>query len=497
MSENRKNHSAQRMNIEAVKRIAETVKTTLGPLGMDKMMVDGGGNVIVTNDGATILRELDSAHPAAKMVVEVSKMQESNAYDGTTSTVVLASQLLSNSEALFEKGLHPNVINKGYTAACNMAVEYLNNMSGDIFTDSWCSEDVAKTAITGKSLESSEDAVAALCVETIEAVGHARDVKTLAAPGGSLVDSYLFRGVALNKDFIGGGDSFDNWSSEDGVSVLLLNGGLTEDADKGNMTVQVDAQSYSQVKNAGREKMLEAAKHVVSSGANVVLMRDSAHDTAVSYLRKQGISIVHRVPQSTMDRLAKELDTPVFSTPDATCITGHGFISKETYNDVDYLFIHATNTEATLVLFGATQSTLDEVQRGFDDALGVVSLVKNGDSISYGGGSTYLAIAMHLREQASTVGGRAQMAIESFADALEIIPATIAENAGFDALDTVLEMRHKRPEFYGPDVENGGTKLMNGVYEPTSLIRSALTGATEVANAILRIDDVIGRRGES
>jgi len=496
MSENRKNHSAQRMNIEAVKRIAETVKTTLGPLGMDKMMVDGGGNVIVTNDGATILRELDSAHPAAKMVVEVSKMQESNAYDGTTSTVVLASQLLSNSEALFEKGLHPNVINKGYTAACNMAVEYLNNMSGDIFTDSWCSEDVAKTAITGKSLESSEDAVAALCVETIEAVGHARDVKTLAAPGGSLVDSYLFRGVALNKDFIGGGDSFDNWSSEDGVSVLLLNGGLTEDADKGNMTVQVDAQSYSQVKNAGREKMLEAAKHVVSSGANVVLMRDSAHDTAVSYLRKQGISIVHRVPQSTMDRLAKELDTPVFSTPDATCITGHGFISKETYNDVDYLFIHATNTEATLVLFGATQSTLDEVQRGFDDALGVVSLVKNGDSISYGGGSTYLAIAMHLREQASTVGGRAQMAIESFADALEIIPATIAENAGFDALDTVLEMRHKKPDPYGPDVENGGTILMAGVYEPTSLIRSALTGATEVANAILRIDDVIGRRGE-
>jgi len=498
MSENRKNHSAQRMNIEAVKRIAETVKTTLGPLGMDKMMVDGGGNVIVTNDGATILRELDSAHPAAKMVVEVSKMQESNAYDGTTSTVVLASQLLSNSEALFEKGLHPNVINKGYTAACNMAVEYLNNMNGDIFNGTeWSLEDVAKTAITGKSLEASEDAVAKLCVETIGAVGHARDVKTLAAPGGSLVDSYLFRGVALNKDFIGGGDSFDNWSSEDGVSVLLLNGGLTEDVDKGNMTVQVDAQSYSQVKNAGREKMLEAAKHVVSSGANVVLMRDGAHDTAVSYLRKQGISIVHRIPQSTMDRLAKELDTPVFSTPDATCITGHGFISKETYNDVDYLFIHASNTEATLVLFGATQSTLDEVQRGFDDALGVVSLIKNGDSISFGGGSTYLAIAMHLREQASTVGGRAQMAIESFADALEIIPATIAENAGFDALDTVLEMRHKRPDFYGPDVENGGTIFMAGVYEPTSLIRSALTGATEVANAILRIDDVIGRRGES
>lgn len=495
MSEN-KNHSAQRMNIEAVKRIADTVKTTLGPLGMDKMMVDGAGNVIVTNDGATILREVDTIHPAAKMVVEVSKVQETNAYDGTTSTVVLASQLLSNSENLFERGLHPNVINKGYTAASKMAVEYLNSLDDSVHVSSEVALlDVAKTAITGKSLEASDEAVAALCVETIEAVGHTREVKTLAATGGSLADSYLFRGVALSKNFIGGGDQFNIWANTDGVSILLLNGGLTEDEDKSNMTVQVDAKSYSQVKNAGREKLLDGAKHVVSSGANVVFMRDSAHDTAVSYLKKQGISIVHRIPHSVMDRLSGELDVPIFNQPDTSCITGNGIISKEEYNNIEYLFIHSTNTEATLVLFGATQSTLDEVQRGFDDALGVVSLIKNGDSIRYGGGSTYLAIAMHLRERASTVGGRAQMAIEAFADALEIIPATIAENAGFDALDTVLEMRHRRPDFCGPDVENGGTKLMDGVYEPTSLIRHAITGATEVASAILRIDDVIGRRG--
>ena len=212
------NNTTQRLNIEAVKRIAETVRTTLGPLGMDKMMVDGGGNVIVTNDGATILRELDTAHPAAKMVVEVSKMQEANAYDGTTSTVVLASSMLANSENLFIKGLHPNVVIKGYAAARNMAIEYLESMpdaEGDL-------QSIAKTAITGKSLETSEDRVADLCVETIEAVGDAREVKTLAAPGGSLADSYLFRGVVLNKDFIGGGDEFNNWSNEDGVEVLLL-----------------------------------------------------------------------------------------------------------------------------------------------------------------------------------------------------------------------------------------------------------------------------------
>tara|TARA_A100001201_G_scaffold137184_1_gene126834 strand:- start:4511 stop:5986 length:1476 start_codon:yes stop_codon:yes gene_type:complete len=486
------NNTTQRLNIEAVKRIAETVRTTLGPLGMDKMMVDGGGNVIVTNDGATILRELDTAHPAAKMVVEVSKMQEANAYDGTTSTVVLASSMLANSENLFSKGLHPNVVIKGYAAARNMAIECLNGMpnaEGDLQT-------IAKTAITGKSLETSEDRVADLCVETIEAVGDAREVKTLAAPGGSLSDSYLFRGVVLNKDFIGGGDEFNNWSNEDGVEVLLLNGGLTEGKDNTNVSVQVsDANSYSQVQAMGRDKLLAASKAVVSSGANVVLCRDAIHDTAIAYLRKQGISVVQRVPESTMRRLSNELGAPTHMFPDATSTTGTAFISRETYNDVPYLFLHAQNKEATLVLFGATQSTLDEIQRGFDDALGVVSLIENGDSMRYGGGSTYLAIAMHLRANASEVGGRAQMAIEAFADALEAIPATIAENAGYDPLDTVLAMRHALPEPYGPDVENGGIKEMKGVLEPTSLIRSAINGATEVASAILRIDDVIGRRG--
>tara|TARA_Y100001937_G_scaffold17132_1_gene23629 strand:- start:4322 stop:5827 length:1506 start_codon:yes stop_codon:yes gene_type:complete len=496
------NNTTQRLNIEAVKRIAETVRTTLGPLGMDKMMVDGGGNVIVTNDGATILREVDTAHPAAKMVVEVSKMQEANAYDGTTSTVVLASQLLSNSEGLFAKGLHPNVINKGYAAARNMAIECLEGMKDakNMFHQESSSfnayEAIAKTAITGKSLEASEDKVAELCVETIEAVGDAREVKTLAAPGGALADSYLFRGVVLNKDFIGGGDEFDNWADQDGVEVLLLNGGLTETKGNENVSVQVqDANSYSQVQAMGRDKLLAAAKAVVNSGAKVVVCRDSVHDTAIAYLRKQGISVVQRVPESTMRRLSEETTAPIHMFPDATSTTGAAIIERKTYNDVSYLFMHNMRVEATLVLFGATQSTLDEIQRGFDDALGVVSLVKNGDSMRFGGGATYLAIAAHLRANASEIGGRAQMAIEAFADALEIIPATIAENAGYDPLDTVLAMRHALPDPYGPDVENGGVTLMAGVYEPTSLIRSAISGATEVASAILRIDDVIGRRG--
>jgi archaeal chaperonin len=492
MSEN-KNHSAQRMNIEAAKRIVGTVRTTLGPMGMDKMMVDGGGNVIVTNDGATILRELDSAHPAAKMIVEVSKMQESSCHDGTTSSVVLTGQLLANAEGLFDKGLHPNVINKGYTHAMNESRAFLESFSAPLNKDALT--DIARTAITGKSLEASEEQVARLCVETINAVGDVNRVRMLAAPGGSLLDSYLFSGVVVNKDVVGG-DDIDGTTT---LPVLLLNGGLEEEKQATNMQVQVDAKSYNSVKNADRDRLLEAAKLVVDSGAKVVFVRDGVQDTIVSYLRKQGVLVCRRVPESTMKRLSSELGYPVHTIPEEDMGPIGAVIEKKTYNDVPYLFVcsNLASSEATLVLFGATQSTLDEVQRGFDDALGVVSLVANGDTTVYGGGVTYLAIAMHLRENASTIGGRAQMAIEAFADALESIPGTIAENAGHDALDTILAMRHAGGSM-GPDVDNGGITCMKelGVREPKSLIRSAITSATEVATAILRIDDVIGRRGE-
>jgi|TARA_R100000149_G_C5872143_1_gene136033 chaperonin GroEL (HSP60 family) len=493
MSEN-KNHSAQRMNIEAVKRIVTTVRTTLGPMGMDKMMVDGGGNVIVTNDGATILRELDSAHPAAKMIVEISKMQEANCYDGTTSSVVLAGQLLTNAETLFDRGLHPNVINKGYMRAMEMVRELLPSMA--VEAEDIDISSVASTAITGKSLESSQEQVAQLCVDTIDAVGDVRDVRVLAVPGGALSESFLYEGVVVNKDFV---TTDGTWNGKDIMPVLLINSGLERQKQNDNVQVQVDADSYSKVKNAGRETLLTAAKQIVSSDAKVVFVRDGVDDTVVQYLRKQDVYVCRRVPESTMKRLSNELGFPVYQAPEDDMGPIGGLIERRNYNDVDYLFVSSNlaSSEATLVLSGATQSTLDEVQRGFDDALGVVSLVRNGDTVCFGGGATYVELASHLRTRANEVGGRAQMAIEAFADALESIPMTIAENAGHDALDTVLSMRHEGLPF-GPDVENGGVTSMQeaGVWEPTSLIRSAISSATEVASAILRIDDIIGRRGE-
>ena len=486
-------HNAQRMNIEAIRRIVDTVKTTLGPMGMDKMMVDGGGNVIVTNDGATILRELDSAHPAAKMIVEVSKMQEMNCHDGTTSTVVLAGQLLSNAENLFSKGLHPNVINKGYTHAAELAVKILEEKYG-IKCDEEKLPAIARTAITGKTLESSEEQVAQLCVDTIQQVGNVRDVRVIAAPGGALSDSYLFNGVVVNRDFV----EADDIESLGGSTILLLNGGLEEQKENTNMQVQVDAASYKTLKNADREHMLDRAKMIVKSGANLVIVRDGVHDTVVSYLRKNGILVIRRVQESIMRALSKELSSEIYSVPEDNMDCVSAFVQRKRFNDVPYIFVTCTKEEATLILFGATQSTLDEVQRGFDDALGVVSLVQNGDNICYGGGVTYLLLAGELRNQASSIGGRAQMAIEAFAESLEAIPATIAENAGHDALDTVLAMRHanKEDNCYGPNVSAGGIVSMKelNVYEPMSLIKHAIQGATEVTSAILRIDDVIGRR---
>ena len=491
--------NAQTHNIRAARQIVDTVKTTLGPMGMDKMLVDGGGNVIVTNDGATILRELDVAHPGGKMIVEVAKMQESLCYDGTTSTVVLAGQLLANSEMLFEKGLHPNVICRGYHEASQVATEYLKELTTK--ADPLA---VARTAITGKTLETSLDKVSLLCVHAVKAAGNADNVRVLPLPGGSIDDSHLFNGVVLNKDIVGGSE--EGWSLDDG-RFALLNTGLEIEKNDDNVQVQLDAQSYQSFKDSGKNDLLTRAQAIVEKmGMNggVLFVRDGVAESVSAYLRKNSIEIVQRLPESSMKALQNALGVEIFHQPESIKSSGGLIIGTEKHNDVNYLFVPSLSPEdcageSTLILRGATTTTLDEVERGFDDALGVVSLVLNNGGAVYGGGSAYVAMASHLRTRAASIGGRAQMAIEAFADALESISATIAENAGYDPLDTVLAMRHavlNGSTSMGPDVNNGGITCMSeqGVVEPAELVRQAVLSATEVTNAILRIDDIIGRR---
>lgn len=491
-----KGGKAQIHNIRAAKTVAETVKTTLGPMGMDKMMVDGGGNVIVTNDGATILRELDVSHPGGKMIAEVARTQESLCYDGTTSTVVLSGQLLGNSEMLFEKGLHPNVICRGYHEAAQMAVKYLADEVAQDSQDRERLVHVAKTAITGKTLETALDAVAELCVSAVEKAGDAESVKVVSFPGGSLEDSYLYNGVIVNKDFVLEGEN-------DYQSMLLINTGLETEKAEDNVQVQLDAKSYQSFKGASKADLVASAKHIVDAmpKGGVVFVRDGVSDMVCSYLKKNGIMVVRRMPESSLRALSRMSGLDIVQVPEEIEAVAAVSITRERKNDVWYLFVGSEeeNEEATLVLHGATTHTLEEVERGFDDALGVVSLVMKSGQFVVGGGNAYVRMATHLRQHAASVGGRAQMAIESFADALEVIPATIAENAGHDPLDTILAMRHEILQgrvSVGPDVTEGGVRdlLADGVVEPVALVRQAVLSAGEVTNAILRIDDIVARR---
>jgi len=492
-----KQEKAQIHNIRAAKTVAETVKSTLGPMGMDKMMVDGGGNVIVTNDGATILRELDVSHPGGKMIAEVARTQESLCYDGTTSTVVLAGQLLGNSEMLFEKGLHPNVICRGYHEAAQMATQFLSTEIASVSNKREILVNVAKTAITGKTLETALDAVAELCVSAVEKAGDAESVKVVSFPGGSLEDSYLYDGVIVNKDFVLEGEDVYG-------RMLLINTGLETEKAEDNVQVQLDAKSYQSFKGASKADLISSAKHIVNNltHGGVVFVRDGVSDTVCSYLKKNSIMVVRRMPESVMRSLSRLSGIEIVQTPEEIEDVAEVSITRERKNDVWYLFVGDSDLgseEATLVLRGATSHTLEEVERGFDDALGVVSLVMKSENYVVGGGNAYVRMATHLRQHAASVGGRAQMAIEAFADALEVIPATIAENAGHDPLDTILAMRHSILQgqvTVGPDVTEGGVRdlLADGVIEPVMLVRQAVLSAAEVTNAILRIDDIVARR---
>jgi len=490
--------TAQNLNIRAAKAISDTVKSTLGPAGMDKMMVDGGGDVIVTNDGATILQSLDIAHPGAKMIVEAANTQESMCYDGTTSTVVLAGQLLANSDNLFEKGIHPNIICKGYRQASKWATDYLTTLSVDSKEHL---DKVAKTAITGKSLESSVEHVSSLCVEAVESTGGNYDkIRVLCQPGGSLDDSYCFQGVVLHKEFM-----LPNMEVNPNGEALLINTGLTNEKMDENMQVQFTSakefQSYK--KESSRDVWVQKAdmiaKHLPNGGA--IFCRDTVNEVLAALLARKQISIVQRIPESDMTALSHLLRASVSHSPEDITETGTGTIKQELIGDMKYIIVEGEANVTTLVLRGATRQTLDETERGFEDALGVVSIAYQSKQVVTGGGSSFIAMSQHLRNRAAEIGGRQQMAIEAFADALEVIPATIAENAGHDPLDTILALRNEHAQgnqSWGPDVDTGGTRDMGelGVFEPLKLIKQCVQSASEVTISILRIDDIVSKRGD-
>ena len=506
-----KTETTLRSNIEAARIIIDTVKTTLGPMGRDKLLVDAGGNTIVTNDGAAILGELDVSHPAAKMIIECAKTQEAECYDGTTSSVIVAGSLLKNSEALLNKGLHPNVVSKGYHEAARLCMERLDKLTvghtGDYSDSPKDSEEVMRraitTAITGKTLEADVEHVVSLVSGAVDSEEKPR---VMCMPGGSLSDSELWDGVVVNKTFA----QPMPWDSWHDPHILLLNKSSEEAKSDDNVQVQLDMKGYSQMKATAKEDALSSAKSIVSTfdgKSGVVFVRDQVEDAMISYLKKHDIAVVKRVPESVMQALSKSTGFPVYHSPSDDMNEQMTVVEEREIDDVKYLFVSGKGDSPvkTLVIRGSTRTTLDETERGFDDALGVASIIHNGGDVVWGGGTTYCALAMYIRNEAASVSGRKQMAIEAFADALESIPSTLAENSGHDPLDCILAMRkalYDDPDMerqaLGPDVEEGGLIDMKelGVLEPAKLVRQSIMSATEVTTAMLKIDDMVAKKGE-
>ena len=499
MTEERKTgREAQMSNIRAAVQVAETVRSTLGPAGMDKMLVDERGETIVTNDGITILRELDTAHPGAQMMVQASQTQEEVCKDGTTSVVVLAGQMLALSEGLLMRGIHPQTVVRAFNKASKIALKNMPEAKTDIGVDR-----VAATALRGKASESALGFAAQLVENAaLTANGDLDRVRTLTQAGGDMNDSYIHNGLVLNKTFVN-----PDFNGKDDPRILLLDGGLDgfnyED-------VQMQISDPAQLDQIRQQEMqiLSNVSHVIADMCDVLIVRDGVHEAVAKYLDAQNIGVVSRVQQSDIDGVARITGIPVYhritEVPEEANLRIQGKVASLRIGDLDYVSIESKESDTiTMVVRGATRQTLDEYERAFDDALGVACLYLKDKRLYAGGGAVLSKLAMAVRKHATDETGlsaRERMCMEAFADSLEIIPAAIASNAGMDALDVVMELRSVADD-YGLYIDFAGEgKICKtgemGVWEPAALVEQIVKSSTEVACSILRIDDIIARRGQ-
>ncbi len=500
MSEERKTgREAQMSNIRAAVQVAETVRSTLGPAGMDKMLVDERGESIVTNDGITILRELDTAHPGAQMMVQASQTQEEVCKDGTTSVVVLAGQMLALSEGLLMRGIHPQVIVRAFNKASKIALRNMPDAENDIAV-----EHVAATALRGKASESSLGFAAQLVGDAAHKVNGELDrVRILTQAGGSMNTSYIHEGLVLNKTFIN-----PDFKGKTGVRLLMLDGGLDgfnyED-------VQMQISDPSQLEQIRQQEMqiLSNVSSVIAEMCDVLIVRDGVHEAVAKYLDSQDVGVVSRVQQSDFDTIARITSVPTFhrvtDVPEDYDQAGIACTIKPIrIGDLDYVSVEAEESDTlTMIVRGATRQTLDEYERAFEDALGVACLFMQDNRLYPGGGAVMSKLSMIIRKHATEspdMTARERMCMEAYADSLEIIPAAIASNAGMDPLDVVMELRSCSDleglyiDFTGEGQITNTAEL--GVWEPAALIEQIINSATEVACSILRIDDIIARRGQ-
>ncbi|HLN33823.1 MAG TPA: thermosome subunit beta [Nitrososphaeraceae archaeon] len=503
-----KGRDAQKNNVTAAKLIAEIVRSSLGPRGMDKMLVDSLGDVTITNDGATVLKEIDVQHPAAKMMVEISKATDNEVGDGTTSVVVLAGALIEKAEELIAKDVHPTIIVDGYRKSAQKAIEILNKIAQKIdANDKESLIKVAKTSMQTKLVSKEADELAEIVVKAIlqvvESVDSKNkvdidDVKVEKKAGGSLRDTTLIQGIVLDKEVVHGGMP----KRIDKAKIALLNCAL--EIEKTEFDAKINISSPDQMKMFLEEEnrmLKDMVEKIKSSGANVVICQKGIDDIAQHYLAKSDILTVRRVKESDMTKLARATNARVVnSIEDLTSNDlGSADLVEERKVETDkWVFVEGCKhpKSVTILIRGGSQRVVDEAERSIHDALMVTKDVLEKPAIVAGGGAPEAYVASKLREWTSTLIGREQLAAEKFAEALEVIPLTLAENAGMDPIDTATDLRAKQSKgakWMGIDARSAKITDMSkmDIFEPLSVKEQIIKSATEAASMILRIDDVI------
>lgn len=495
---------AQRNNILAARMVAEIVKTTLGPRGMDKMLVSPTGEITVTNDGVTILEETQIEHPAAKMMVEIAKTQESEVGDGTTTAVMIAGKLLENAEKLLDKKIHPTVITKGYRIAAEKAQEILKEIALRITPeDEDVLKQVAMTAMTGKGAEDSREWFADIILRAIKQIEedgrvNLEDIKIEKSKGDGVKDTELISGIVLDKERI----SQDMPISIRGAKIALIDFPL--ELRNPEIETKISISSPEQLRGFLAQEELEIKEMVEKvklSGANVLFCQKGLDDFAQYLLAKEKIYACRRVAKSDMEKISKATGGKIVSNLSELNAfeLGNADIVEEVMHGEDRLtYIRGCqNPKAlTILIHGGTEHFLDEIERAIKDGLGDVACSLTSGLVVSGGGAVEIEIAKRIREFGNTLSGREQLAVEEFAAALEIIPASLAENAGLDPIDVLTELKSR----HDAGEKNAGLNLFTGkienvlearIIEPLKIKTQAINSASEVANMILRIDDVI------
>jgi len=494
--------TARDVCIHIAKEMADLVKHTLGPSGLDNMLVDPAKESVITNDGATIVKESAIDHPVAKVIMEVARAQEEKCYDGTTSSIILTGELMQQASLLLKQKIHPTKISLGYHMAAIKAEEALLDM-GLPANDEMLNK-IAQTAMTGKSAETDKEYLASICVEVAKATD-LDNVTIVARPNGKISKSVAISGILVDREKC----HHNMPTSVEKAKIALLSVDISLPEFAKSVQVQVHNNDAVQDFIKSRNEQLQSiGETVLATGANVIFCRRDIDSFIQEHFAKLGIYAARRVRQSDLEAISKATGARLVSNIDNMTAEDLGtaeLVEEISVGDRPLIKVTGAPTQGavSILIRAPTQHVVDEINRAFDDAIGVVSIAIEDDSVLPGGGAPYMQVASSLKEYASTIGGREQMAVEAFANALEVIPMTIAENSGLDPLDSIIALRQahsaKDGWKHGVDVNNGGTldMIAANVLEPKRVIATAIRSATDTSSQLIRIEKILTAKTQS